>query len=124
MGLFKHAQEPKCLRSHEAAGDFYELHLATSPCHSLPKETKQSLYSLDICECLNRSAIKYFNSSRSHACLNNSAIKHPTSYAGYFPRISMFPLAAPQGKIEILGKQNELFPKGAVIKCLFSPILH
>ena len=31
----------------------------------------------------------------------------------------MFPLAAPRGKIEILGKQNELFPSGPVIKCLF-----
>ena len=30
----------------------------------------------------------------------------------------MFPLAAPRGNIEILGKQNELFPSGPVIKCL------
>ena len=35
-----------------------------------------------------------------------------------FPRISMFPSAAPRGNIEILGKQNELFPEGPVIKCL------
>ena len=35
-----------------------------------------------------------------------------------FPRISMFPSAAPRGNIEILGKQNELFPSGPVIKCL------
>ena len=32
-----------------------------------------------------------------------------------FPRISMFPSAAPRGNIEILGKQNELFPRGPVI---------
>ena len=30
----------------------------------------------------------------------------------------MFPSAAPRGNIEILGKQNELFPSGPVIKCL------
>ena len=30
----------------------------------------------------------------------------------------MFPLATPRGNIEILGKQNELFPSGPVIKCL------
>ena len=29
-----------------------------------------------------------------------------------------FPSAAPRGNIEILGKQNELFPSGPVIKCL------
>ena len=28
----------------------------------------------------------------------------------------MFPSAAPRGNIEILGKQNELFPSGPVIK--------
>ena len=27
-------------------------------------------------------------------------------------------LAAPRGNTEILGKQNELFPEGPVIKCL------
>ena len=35
-----------------------------------------------------------------------------------FPRISVFPPAAPRGNIEILGKQNELFPSEPVIKCL------
>ena len=35
-----------------------------------------------------------------------------------FPRISMFPSAAPRGNIEILGKQNEQFPSGPIIKCL------
>ena len=35
-----------------------------------------------------------------------------------FPRISVFSPAAPRGNIEILGKQNELFPSGPVIKCL------
>ena len=30
----------------------------------------------------------------------------------------MFPSAAPRGNIKILGKQNELFPSGPVIKCL------
>ena len=30
----------------------------------------------------------------------------------------MFPSAAPRENIEILGKQNELFPEGPVIKCL------
>ena len=39
-----------------------------------------------------------------------------------FPRISMFPSAAPRGNIEILGKQNELFPSGPVIKCLMLPL--
>ena len=42
-----------------------------------------------------------------------------------FPRISMFPVSRismfPEtGNIEILGKQNSLFPKGPVIKCLLS----
>ena len=38
-----------------------------------------------------------------------------------FVRIAMFLSAAPQGNIDILGKQNELFPEGPVIKCsLFS----
>ena len=32
-----------------------------------------------------------------------------------FPRISMFSSVAPGGNIEILGKQNELFPSGPVI---------
>ena len=32
----------------------------------------------------------------------------------------MFPSAAPRGNIEILGKQNELFSSGPVIKCLIS----
>ena len=31
----------------------------------------------------------------------------------------MFPSVAPRGNIEILGKQNKLFPSGPVIKCLF-----
>ena len=38
----------------------------------------------------------------------------------------MFSSAAPRENIEILGKQNELFPSGPVIKCLlfdFLPIL-
>ena len=39
-----------------------------------------------------------------------------------FPRISMFPSAAPRGNIEILGKQNELFPSGPVIKCLMQDL--
>ena len=30
----------------------------------------------------------------------------------------MFPSAVPWGNIEILGKQNELFPSRPVIKCL------
>ena len=30
----------------------------------------------------------------------------------------MFPSAASRGNIDILGKQNELFPSGPVIKCL------
>ena len=30
----------------------------------------------------------------------------------------MFPFAVPWGNIEILGKQNELFPSGPVVKCL------
>ena len=34
----------------------------------------------------------------------------------------MFPSAAPRGNIEILGKQNELFPSGPVIKCLINVI--
>ena len=33
-----------------------------------------------------------------------------------FPRISMFPRGAAEENIEILGKQNDLFPKGPVIK--------
>ena len=35
-----------------------------------------------------------------------------------FPKNLMFPSAMPQGNNEILGKQNELFPEGPVIKCL------
>ena len=34
----------------------------------------------------------------------------------------MFPSAAPLGNIEILGKQNELFPEGSIIKCLMQKI--
>ena len=39
-----------------------------------------------------------------------------------FPRISMFPSAAPRGNIEILGKQTELCPSGPVIKCLLQSV--
>ena len=35
-----------------------------------------------------------------------------------FPKNLMFLSAVPQGNIEILGKQNERFPEGPVIKCL------
>ena len=34
-----------------------------------------------------------------------------------FPQISMFPETKSRGNIEILGKQNSLFPSGPVIKC-------
>ena len=39
-----------------------------------------------------------------------------------FPRISMFPPAAPRRNIEILGKQNELFPSVPVITCLLGTV--
>ena len=35
-----------------------------------------------------------------------------------FPRISMFPSTSSRENIEILGKQNSLFPSGPVIKCI------
>ena len=38
-----------------------------------------------------------------------------------FHRISVFPSAAPRGNFKIIGKQNELFPSGPVIKCLVFP---
>ena len=51
--------------------------------------------------------------------ITNHLMTGPSGNSSFcFPRISMFSSAAPRGNIEILGKQNELFPSGPVIKCL------
>ena len=51
--------------------------------------------------------------------ITNHLMTGPSGNSSFcFPRISLFPSAAPRGNIEILGKQNELFPSGPGIKCL------
>ena len=49
--------------------------------------------------------------------ITNHLMTGPLGNSGFcFPRISMFDFVS--GNIEILGKQNSLFPSGPVIKCL------
>ena len=51
--------------------------------------------------------------------ITNHLMTGPSGNSSFcFRRISMLPSAAPRGNIEILGKQNELYPSGPVINCL------
>ena len=60
---------------------------------------------------------RFFSKCLTHLFCNitNHLMTGPSGNSSFcFPRISMFP----RGNIEILGKQNELFPSGRVMKCL------
>ena len=56
--------------------------------------------------------------------ITNHLMTGPSGNSSFcFPIISMFPTPAPRGNIEIIEKQNKLFPSGPVIKCLWSKMV-
>ena len=58
-----------------------------------------------------------FNFCFYFVLLYNKSLKGWSLGEFCFPRIAMFPSTLSRGNIEILGKQNSLFPSGPVIKC-------